>query len=260
MAVPGTGRYCCLRCGKPVGREPSAPARPDCAPDADQEAASREETALGAAVAASGYDGWELDEQLRHVARRLGMAAQPSGAGLGKTHRRIDAAHGSTPEPHFDGRPARRDADGPGLGGALLGAFAWFTLMLGLMASTCGGVLLIWSVVVDRAELWNVGLPIAVGGVLALFVAMVLQLERLAADHRRSAARLARFDSQLVQLRRDTAVSAADARPAGAAFYAHLAGGASPQLLLTDLKGQLELLADRLGQSEAASFPPSELE
>jgi hypothetical protein len=31
-------------------------------------------------------------------------------------------------------------------------------------------------------------------------------------------------------------------------FYAHMAGGASPQLLLADLKGQLDLLAVRMSE------------
>jgi len=36
----------------------------------------------------------------------------------------------------------------------------------------------------------------------------------------------------------------------GAAFYSHLVEGASPQILLSDLKGQLDLLAVKLGQNE----------
>ena len=37
--------------------------------------------------------------------------------------------------------------------------------------------------------------------------------------------------------------------PAGS-FYAHMARGASPQLLLADLKSQLDLLAVKLGQKD----------
>ena len=34
----------------------------------------------------------------------------------------------------------------------------------------------------------------------------------------------------------------------GETFYSHLAGGANPQLLLSDLKSQLDLLADKIGE------------
>jgi len=255
VASPETGRQCCLRCGKPVGQEPSARSEPDRA-QGDDAKAERTASTTGHA---SGYDGWELDEELRHVARRLGTAARPSG-GSGKTRRRIDAAHDSLPAAHYGGRPARADRGHFNLGGVLIGAVTWLALTLGLMASACGGVLLVWSAMVGRDDLWNVGLPIAVVGVLSLVVAMVLQLERLSVDHRQTAARLARFDNRLIQLRRDAALSASDARPAGAAFYAHLAEGASPQLLLTDLKGQLELLTQRLGESAAVAIPSSDLE
>jgi hypothetical protein len=181
----------------------------------------------------------------------LGTAGRATKSG-GKTHRRIDAAHDGPSGPHR-GHRATRPADGRfDLIGALVGAIAWLTLTLGLMASTCGGVLLVWSAVARRGDLWNVGLPIALAGLLGLVVALVLQLDRLSGDHRRTAARLEQVDTRLVQLRRDAAMSTSEARPAGAAFYAHLAGGASPELLLTDLRSQLELLTQRLGQSESA--------
>jgi hypothetical protein len=111
--------------------------------------------------------------------------------------------------------------------------------------------------VVRRGDLWSIGLPVAVVGLLALAVALVMQLDRLSGDHRQTAARLERFDSRLLQLRRDAAISDGGTRPAGDAFYAHLADGASPQLLLTDLKSQLELLTHRLGQSEIEPGEPA---
>ena len=90
-------------------------------------------------------------------------------------------------------------------------ALAAVSLMLGLMASTCGGVLLGWAVVMRRDDLWSVGLPIAVGGLLALLVSTVLQLDRLSGDHRQTVARLEGFNTYLHQIRRD----AAEARTLG---------------------------------------------
>ncbi|HLA86183.1 MAG TPA: hypothetical protein VJL29_15455 [Thermoguttaceae bacterium] len=251
MASPETGSLYCLRCGKPVGEEPSARSRSG---SARRARSHKSKSVPGSVPHPSGYDGWEMDEDLRHIGRVLGVASKSGGGSTsapGKKHYRIDAAHDMGPGPHFDRRPARQSDGNLNLAGVLLGAVTWTTLTLGLMASACGGVLLAWSAVVRRDDLWNVGLPIALGGVLALIVALVLQLDRLAHEHRRTASQIEQFDSRLVQLRRDAAMSA-DARPTGSAFYAHLAGGASPQMLLSDLRSQLDLLTERLGRPDAA--------
>jgi len=262
VASPDSGKLCCLRCGKPVGQQPSARRRRDPAPGKVRRADSPEAKPAGVGRRPSGYDGWEFDEDLRHIGRLLG-AAGPAGAvkkAAGKKHRRVDAAHALLSGPHYGRRPATTEAGSLDPGGALVGGIAWVSLTLGLMASVCGGVLLIWSAVVHRDDLWSFGLPITLAGLLGLVVAMVLQMDRLSGHYRQAAARLDRFDSRLTQLRRDAAISAADVRPAGAAFYAHLADGASPQLLLSDLKGQLELLTQRLGESEGAAASPDDAE
>jgi len=40
------------------------------------------------------------------------------------------------------------------------------------------------------------------------------------------------------------------ASPSASDFYAHYAGGANAQLLLTDLKGQLDLLAIKIAEND----------
>ena len=114
----------------------------------------------------------------------------------------------------------------------------------------CGGVLLIWSLVAGRQELWNVGLPAAVVGQIALLVGLVLQIDRLWYDSRQAAAKLDDVDQQIHELKTTTMLLGASQGPASATFYSHLAGGAGPQLLLTDLKSQLDLLAMRIAQEE----------
>lgn len=259
VASPETGRQCCLRCGKPVGQEPSAQPHSAGPRAADTHEKGRADE-LGSSDAArrrpSSYDGWELDEELKHIGRLLGGSARSatgSGRAAGQTHRRFDAAHPTAALHHHVGRARRSASADFDLGTAALGAMVWGALTLGLMASACGGVLLLWSAVLQRDDLWSIGLPVAMVGLLALAVALVMQLDRLSGDHRQTAAKLDQFDSRLLQLRRDAATSAGGTRPPGDAFYAHWADGASPQLLLTDLKSQLELLTHRLGQSEAES-------
>jgi len=118
------------------------------------------------------------------------------------------------------------------------------------MSLVCGGTLLIWSLVAGRQELWNVGLPPALVGQIALLVGLVLQIDRLWYDSRQAAAKLDDVDQQVHDLTNTTRLLGANQGPASATFYSHLAGGAGPQLLLTDLKSQLDLLAMKLAQEE----------
>ena len=99
-----------------------------------------------------------------------------------------------------------------------------------------------------RQELWNIGLPVALVGQIALLVGLVLQLDRLWRDSREAAAKLDNVDEQLHDLKAATTLLGTAQGPAATTFYSHFAGGASPQLLLTDLKSQIDLLAMRIAQ------------
>lgn len=128
------------------------------------------------------------------------------------------------------------------------GSLAWAALSLGTMVLVCGAILLLWAVLSDRGELWAIGLPAAIVGQVVLLVGLVLQTDRLWCDNRTAAAKLDRVDVQLHELRATTTLMGTGGASPGSAFYSHLAGGASPHLLLNDLKGQLDLLAMRLSQ------------
>jgi hypothetical protein len=59
---------------------------------------------------------------------------------------------------------------------------------------------------------------------------------------------LEEVDESLDDLKRNTALLGLTHSPASQAFYAHMAQGASPTILLTDLKGQIDLLAQRMAE------------
>ena len=122
--------------------------------------------------------------------------------------------------------------------------------MLGTAGFACGGVLLIWSITTNRHELWNIGLPVAIVGQIALMVGLVLQIDRLWCDHRQAAAKLGDVNRQIHELKNTTTLLGASQGPASATFYSHLAGGAGPQLLLTDLQSQLDLLALKIAREQ----------
>lgn len=135
------------------------------------------------------------------------------------------------PPPTFQRKPRRSSP------------LAWTAIALGLMAFVCGAMLLGWSLVTGRNELWSVGLPIALVGQFALLFGLIWQLDGLWQGNRDAAEKLDDVDGRLDDLNKTaTLLTTAHSSPAQA-FYVHMAGGASPQLLLADLKGQLDLLA-----------------
>jgi len=103
-----------------------------------------------------------------------------------------------------------------------------------------------WSVLSARDELWSQGVPILTGGQVALFLALVAMLLRLGRHSQLTAARLSEVDGQLLTLSTSSHHDAAQVfqHP----FYIHLAEGAAPQALLSDLKNQLDLLAVRMNR------------
>lgn len=200
------------------------------------------------------YDSWEWDQQLRHVERLLhgGRARnEDSGTTVGACQfRRLDSLHASPPARHTSEtrRPTKRptaEEVGRESGASVL---TWLALSLGTATLVCGGILLGWSLATDRQELWNVGLPTALAGQIALLVGLVLQLDRIWHDNRKAAAKLDNVDVQLHDLKTSATLLGVSHGPASSAFYSHLAGGAGPQLLLTDLKSQLDLLAMKIAQ------------
>ena len=192
---------------------------------------------------------------MRHIHRALQAGRAASGdpsAAYRREASRFDLSHAAAPTWHTTtDRPAekKRNAD-CGDRGSLQGALTWLTLSLGTMSFVCGGILLGWSLATGRQELWNIGLPAALVGQIALLIGLVLQLDRLWRDNRDAAAKLDDVDEQLHDLKATTTLLGVSQGPAASTFYSHFTGGAGPQLLLTDLKSQLDLLAMKIAQSE----------
>lgn len=115
------------------------------------------------------------------------------------------------------------------------------------MAFGCGLALLGWSAYSGSRELWTFGAPIVLAGQIALVLGLVVQLDRIWRDSRRAAARLQTVDEQIHDLKTTTSLLGTTHGPS-AAFYAHWAGGAGPDILLSDLKSQLDLLAVKLAK------------
>jgi hypothetical protein len=202
------------------------------------------------------YDDWDFEDRLGHIGRVLAIDRPEANtslpAGSSQTGR-VDGSHPGTAGPHRapSRKPATQRTDDPGPPEAahpVLAFFTWAALSLGLMAFVCGGTLLGWSMIAGRQDLWTIGLPITLAGQIGLLAGLVLQLDRLWCAHRSTAGKLNHFDEELHELKRTATILGAAQSPPGSSFYAHLAGGAGPHLLLADLKGQLDLLAAKISQ------------
>jgi hypothetical protein len=126
--------------------------------------------------------------------------------------------------------------------------FAWFVLGVGILSFIAGGTLLALAYVLERDDCWGIGMPVTVAGQVCLLLGLVLQLERVWRVNRYAVDKLGEFDQRLADLNQSTRLLGVTHGSAAQAFYAHMAEGASPHLLLADLKGQLDLLAVRMSQ------------
>jgi hypothetical protein len=284
------GQFCCPRCSETLSQVTPLRPSQELEDGSGVEAGAEVEPSAGGNtpkrvlqrdLSPPGYDGWEISEDLRHVERLLesGGHQRKNASERGKTLR-AESVHAGPPAPHFSaaGRPqaaeratasqkqcasaaarlvpnsgtptlAQRPSRQPATGGALSG-LAWAALSLGTAAIACGGMLLGWSMATGRQELWGLGTPIALAGQVALLIGLVLQLDRVWRDNRSAADKLDQVDEDLHELKTTTTLLGTSHGPSAASFYAHLADGANPQLLLHDLKGQLDLLALKMAQTE----------
>ncbi len=215
---------------------------------------------------------WEEEDQLRQIETLLTLDG-PNDPNQQRTYRRelarFDFGHGLPGAWHLDAATSKKkgddlsqssETDAPRTsreirrsGHSTIGPWTYLALLVGTTALVCGGSLLGWSMISGRAELWNLGLPIALGGQITLLAALLIQLERLWADHRRSAERIETVNSRLHDLQHATTLLGTSATSPASQFYAHYAHGADAKVLLTDLKSQLDLLALRVSQQQDRS-------
>lgn len=198
-------------------------------------------------------EDWELEPQLRAAERLLkGLRQEAPGEHVSAAH----AAHRPVPDWHVPAantpQPAEvalawRQKNVPEQA-EKSGTLAWTCLSLGVMALACGGVLIAWSLLAGRDDLWSIGLPLAVVGQGGLVIGLLLQLDGLWQTSKKTEESLTHLDGKLHDLAHTTTMLGTTRSTPAQSFYVHMAEGASPHLLLADLKGQLDLLAERMSR------------
>ncbi len=246
----------CVRCRQPFATDsPRETARPaDPGPSSSAPAASSSAPADSpldlAWLEKSLLDNWELDDELNEaqcLVKSLGGNHAPSTTTL-----RIDPEHraGDTPtrgcqQAELTSRElsSQRDVSGPGLQATP----ERFVLLFSLGAFILGSGLICCSLVTDRVDLWRFGLPSVLVGQAGVIIGLILQLSRLRRSQSITVERLDELEQRLHEVQRTVAPSSTSrGLPTSTSIYWQLAHGASPNLLLADLQGQLDLLNSRL--------------
>ncbi len=124
---------------------------------------------------------------------------------------------------------------------------SWLVVAFGTLTLGAGIGVIGWSLSMNQMAHWNLALSLALGGQGTLILGLVMVVSRLWRNSRFASNKLQELHARLIQLQ-STADTISAQRSGGApSFYADLARGASPQILLSNLKGQVDQLATRFG-------------
>ena len=123
---------------------------------------------------------------------------------------------------------------------------AWLVVVVGALALVAGIGLVAWSLSAQQMTYWNLALGLTLGGQGTLILGLVLVVSRLWRSSRYAANKLQEVHTRLGNLQHAADALAAMRSGGAPAFYADLVRGASPQVLLANLKGQVDQLATQL--------------
>jgi hypothetical protein len=250
IGSPNQAGMSCARCsaamsaeGEPTGASVSATAEPAERLDLDVPKAPL--------TPYPSFEDWEVEQSLRNLQARVGRGKRADQAAPSRLQaaeradrneaRQMHATHKSAPRPHLSQPRA------PGR----IPLLARSVVLLGLAIFACGAGLLGWSIAEQRVDLWNLGVPATIAAQAVLVLGLVLQLERVWQNSRYTVRKLDQVESQLASIQHAAKMLTMTHTSAAQAFYAHMADDAEPQLLLADLKGQLDLLAMSISKRSA---------
>jgi hypothetical protein len=249
-----TGRLVCPRCQKA-----KRAMKPAILASVSDEGIALDEQPAHVKMAASPFrkDDWSARQRVRSLARELkrpGIVPRPSVSIIESGRHRFEPPQDlfasmemvTAPQAtHNQSTPANiplpsRRAEGSQV-------IAWLIVTFGILTLGCGVGQIAWSFSANAVVNWNLALGLALGGQGLLIFGLILVVSRLWRHSRYAAGKLQDVHARLGQLQHTAEVLTTMKAGGGApAFYAELARGSNPHMLLTNLKGQLDQLATRL--------------
>jgi len=123
---------------------------------------------------------------------------------------------------------------------------AWLATVFGLGLALGGISLMGMGMFGEQAVFWQWGVGVTLAGQAILIAGLVRVLLSLWNNSRNSTQRLSDLRVELEEVQRTTEAILAQRTGGSSSFYGELARGASPALLMSNLKGQVDHLAARL--------------
>ncbi|MHB8973322.1 MAG: hypothetical protein ACYC3X_24410 [Pirellulaceae bacterium] len=198
-------------------------------------------------------DDWEFEETIRQAQQLLSSVADDSAAGPGApTCERANASRGPRadrlaevvgPEPIASTLPVQAKPSG---------TWPWVMLAFGLGVFACGAALMGLSLSKGSTPLWHLGLPMVLGGQLAVLFVVIWQLDVVWLSNRATFVALHSVDEQLRQLQVRSRHLVADPQDAKT-FSRHRAEEVSPHMLLKGLRDQIDELSTRMAKPPDAA-------
>jgi hypothetical protein len=139
------------------------PAKPAHSPDASAASAPASEGP------AQIFSDWRLEDELREARRLVRIAQMQAGDEPARLDGDMAEGAGEVTSPAVPASPVQNARGGSN--------FGWMLAGLGFSGLVCGCALLVWSHVAARAELWSLGLPIALVSQAVLVVGVLLLLD-----------------------------------------------------------------------------------
>lgn len=130
-------------------------------------------------------------------------------------------------------------------------ALTWLVIWCSATAVVAGVVVVGWAIQHARTDLSVQGQWIAGAGLAGFLIGILMQLERIWHVSRRALDRIDELDDRLARFEESSLL-----RPRNEASshlsYGHLVDGATPHIMLADIKSQLDLLTLKLSNRQAA--------
>jgi hypothetical protein len=197
-------------------------------------------------------EDWEFEDTIRQARQLLrSMTDEPSTGADQRTSERTNATRRPSVERPAQAEPETSDPVMPGPTQPN-GTWPWVILAFGLGVFVCGAALMGLSLAKGSTQLWQLGLPMVLGGQLAVLFVVIWQLDVVWLSNLATFVALHSVDEQLRQLQVRASHPGANPRDSKT-FSRHLAEDVSPHSLLKGLREQIDAISAQLAKPKDAA-------